>query len=104
MALVAENRPEWVIADLAIMAAGGITVPAYTTNTSTTIATSSSNSGARVAIVSTAALAQRFLPAMEQVASVETLIAIEQPLPGQSSHADLRLWRRGDGAGRGRRR
>src|SRR5690349_19126569 len=31
--LVAENRPEWVIADFAIMAAGAITVPAYTTNT-----------------------------------------------------------------------
>ena len=31
--LVSENRPEWLIADLAIMAAGGITVPAYTTNT-----------------------------------------------------------------------
>ena len=31
--LVAENRPEFVIADLAIMTAGGITVPAYTTNT-----------------------------------------------------------------------
>ena len=31
--IVAENRPEWLIADLAIMAAGAITVPAYTTNT-----------------------------------------------------------------------
>ncbi|MCB1994254.1 MAG: AMP-binding protein, partial [Geminicoccaceae bacterium] len=31
--LVAENRPEWCIADLAILGAGGITVPAYTTNT-----------------------------------------------------------------------
>ena len=31
--LVSENRPEWLIADLAIMAAGGVTVPAYTTNT-----------------------------------------------------------------------
>src|SRR3546814_8471823 len=29
--LVAENRPEWLVADLAIIAAGGITVPAYTT-------------------------------------------------------------------------
>ena len=29
--LVSENRPEWFISDLAIMVAGGITVPAYTT-------------------------------------------------------------------------
>ena len=31
--IVAENRPEWAIADLAIMAAGAISVPAYVTNT-----------------------------------------------------------------------
>ena len=31
--LVSENRPEWLIADLAIMLADGITVPAYTTYT-----------------------------------------------------------------------
>jgi long-subunit acyl-CoA synthetase (AMP-forming) len=31
--LVSENRPEWCIADLAIMAAGLVTVPTYTTNT-----------------------------------------------------------------------
>jgi len=29
--LVSENRPEWFVSDLAIMVAGGITVPAYTT-------------------------------------------------------------------------
>ena len=31
--LVSENRPEWLIADLSIMLADGITVPAYTTYT-----------------------------------------------------------------------
>ena len=31
--LVSENRPEWLISDLAIMSANGITVPAYTTYT-----------------------------------------------------------------------
>ena len=31
--LVSENRPEWLISDLAIMLANGITVPAYTTYT-----------------------------------------------------------------------
>ena len=29
--LVSENRPEWFVSDLAIMLAGGVTVPAYTT-------------------------------------------------------------------------
>ena len=31
--LVSENRPEWLVADIAILLAGGITVPAYVTNT-----------------------------------------------------------------------
>ena len=29
--LVSENRPEWLIADIAVMLANGITVPSYTT-------------------------------------------------------------------------
>ena len=29
----AENRPEWAVADIAIMSIGAIVVPAYTTNT-----------------------------------------------------------------------
>ena len=31
--LISENRPEWLISDIAIMLANGITVPAYTTYT-----------------------------------------------------------------------
>ena len=31
--LISENRPEWMISDLAVMLAEGITVPAYTTYT-----------------------------------------------------------------------
>ena len=31
--MLSENRPEWLIADLAIMLAKAITVPAYTTYT-----------------------------------------------------------------------
>src|ERR1700735_858368 len=51
--LVSENRPEWLIADVAIMASGGITVPAYTTNTVADHRHLLNNSGARFAIVST---------------------------------------------------
>ena len=47
MLLVAENRPEWCIADLAILRAGGITVPAYTTNTTDDHAYLLEHAGAR---------------------------------------------------------
>ena len=51
--LVAENRPEWCISDLAIMAAGCITVPTYTTNTERDHTHIIENSGAKAVIVST---------------------------------------------------
>ena len=35
--LISENRPEWLISDLAIMLASCITVPAYTTYTKETM-------------------------------------------------------------------
>ena len=45
--LVSENRPEWLIADLGIMAAGCVTVPTYTTNTTRDHQHILGNSGAR---------------------------------------------------------
>ena len=52
----------------------------------------SRNSGARAVIVADAALAQRVLPAADQVASVEAIIAIEPPAVAQLSEAELHLW------------
>ncbi|WP_417428387.1 AMP-dependent synthetase/ligase [Kiloniella sp.] len=64
--LVAENRPEWFIADLAIMAAGGISVPAYTTNTHANHKHVLDHSDAKGIIVSTKALCKRSLPAAKE--------------------------------------
>ena len=50
VALVSENRPEWCIADLAIMAAGCVTVPAYVTNTERDHVHILDNSGARAGL------------------------------------------------------
>jgi long-chain acyl-CoA synthetase len=87
--LVAENRPEWVIADLAIISAGGITVPAYTTHTVEDHRYLLANSGARAVIVSTSALAQRVLPAADQVDTVAHVIAIDAPERGQVSRVEV---------------
>ena len=70
--LVSENRPEWLIADVAIMSAGCVTVPSYTTNTTDDHLHVIEDSGARAAIVSTAALAERLLPAVARAVTVST--------------------------------
>jgi long-chain acyl-CoA synthetase len=78
--LVSESRPEWLIADMAIMTAGAITVPAYITNTINDHLHILSDSGARCAIVSTAQLAEALLPAAAQVSGVDHVIAMEKPV------------------------
>src|SRR5262252_4826308 len=91
VALVSENRPEWIIADLAIMVVGAITVPAYVTNTVEDHRHILANSGARAVIVSKTALSARVLAAANQVDTVHTVIAIE-PAIGQASAVDLMSW------------
>ena len=91
VALVAENRPEWVVADFAIMSAGAITVPAYVTNTVEDHRHLFATSGARAAIVSKPSLSARVLAAANQVDSVRTVIAIE-PTAGQASAVDILAW------------
>ena len=78
--IASENRPEWPIADIAIMAVGAISVPAYTTNTTDDHYHVLSNSGARLAIVSTAAIAKRLLPAAQRSPETETVITMETGL------------------------
>jgi len=76
--LVSENRPEWCIADLAIMAAGCVTVPAYTTNTTRDHLHVLENSGARAVIVSNARLAQPLMAAVLQSAEADFVIGMEK--------------------------
>jgi long-chain acyl-CoA synthetase len=79
VALAAESRPEWVIADLAIMSAGAITVPAYTTNTVEDHRHILGNSGARAVITSKPPLSDRVCDAAVQLPNVRRVIAMENP-------------------------
>ena len=90
--LVSENRPEWLIADVAIMAAGGITVPAYTTNTEADHLHILDNSGAKGAIVSTRRLAQQLIPAAHRAATVKFVIGMEPAEIRQHLSVDLHVW------------
>ena len=85
--LVSENRPEWLIADLAIMAAGCVTVPTYTTNTTRDHTHILGNSGARAVIVSTQKLAKALIPAVLFSSECHDVIGIEDIRTGQPSDA-----------------
>jgi long-chain acyl-CoA synthetase len=83
--LVSENRPEWLIADLAIMAAGCITVPTYTTNTSRDHTHILGNSGAKAVIVSTQKLAKTLMPAVLFSSDCHQVIGIDDIRTGQGT-------------------
>jgi long-chain acyl-CoA synthetase len=88
--LVSENRPEFCIADLAIMAAGCVTVPTYTTNTTRDHQHILTDSGARAVIVSTAKLAQNLMPAV--LRSQASFVIGMEPLRGTQGHVACHLW------------
>jgi len=83
VALVSENRPEWLIADLGIMAAGCVTVPTYTTNTTRDHAHILGNSGAKAVIVSNQKLARNLIPAVLTSTECHHVIGIEDIRAGQ---------------------
>jgi long-chain acyl-CoA synthetase len=91
--LVAENRPEWLIADIAIMSAGAITVPAYTTNTSHDHAYLLRHSGASAVVVSNDRLAKRVLPALADAPEVRLVVAMEPIEDAGQTNAEVLEWR-----------
>jgi len=95
--LVSENRPEWAIADLAIMAAGLVTVPAYTTNTERDHQHVLDDSGAKAAIISTAKLARPVIAAAIR-SGCKHVIAMEPSGDAQQGAIAFHDWSRMVGA------
>ena len=90
--LVSENRPEFCITDLAIMAAGCITVPTYTTNTERDHQHIIENSGACAIVVSNTKLAKTLLPAAIRASSARMIIGIDEVRIGQQGALDFHDW------------
>ena len=90
--LLSQNTPRWVIADFAIMAAGGVTVPVYTTNSVANHKHILTDSDAETAIVSTAALAQPFLEAATGNGRLKRLVMMEDADQLEPAGIDIRSW------------
>ena len=90
--LVSENRPEWLIADIAIMSIGAIAVPAYTTNTAVNHLHIINDSGARVVIVSTPQLARHVIAAATEADQKLVVYVMDEPEKTMRSDVEIRAW------------
>ncbi|MGB1183014.1 MAG: AMP-binding protein, partial [Candidatus Puniceispirillaceae bacterium] len=82
--LCAENSSSWAICDLAIMAAGGIVVPAYTTHTARDHAHQLGDSGARFIFCSEGKIASVLLEVAKNYGDVKAACLI----PGSNGQTD----------------
>jgi long-chain acyl-CoA synthetase len=90
--IVSENRPEFLVADLAIMSIGGVAVPTYTTNTAINHLHIINNSGARVIIVSTPQLAKPVIAAAIEVEHPVVIYVVDEPDKVMKSDVEIRAW------------
>ena len=75
--IVSENRPEWIISDLAINTLNAVTVPAYTTNTEDDHKYIIEHSDAKAIIVSNNIIGNRIALALSDVSTCNFLITID---------------------------
>ncbi|HJP91490.1 MAG TPA: long-chain fatty acid--CoA ligase [Pyrinomonadaceae bacterium] len=85
IALLSENRPEWSIADLAILSLGAINVPIYTTQAVDQIEYILSDSGARAIFISSRKLYKHAQPALAR-RSLEHLIFFDPEIADDIDH------------------
>jgi long-chain acyl-CoA synthetase len=90
VAIIAESRPEWLLCDLAVLAAGAVTVPIYPTLSASQARYILQDSGARLAIVSTrlqlekAQEVRHLFPALEAIVVMDIAAAAPGAPPDAS--------------------
>ncbi len=78
VAILSENRPEWVILDLATLAAGAVTVPIYPTLPASQVAHILSDSGAKAIIAENAKQAAKAAQSRESAPDLATIITLDE--------------------------
>jgi long-chain acyl-CoA synthetase len=93
VALLSENRPEWVLADRAVLCLGAVTVPVYPNLPVAHVAEILRDSGAKLAFASTAAQAARVRDAAPSLTTIvlddldAALARVAGPPPDWRAHA-----------------
>ena len=88
VALIGENRPEWAIADYAILSLGAITVPLYPTLPAGQIAPILSDAGARIVLASTAEQVAKVRHAAASAPEITHVVGFD-PVPADGATVDV---------------
>lgn len=78
IAILSENRPEWLASDIAIMTAGAITVPLHTTLNPGVILNILNHSEARILIVSNQELLNKVFLNLDKIKYLEKIIFLDK--------------------------
>jgi long-chain acyl-CoA synthetase len=90
VALLSENRPEWVMADFAALTAGGVTVPIYTSLLPDQIRYIVDDAGATIVVCSDRDLLRKVEAVRSALPSVEHVVLLEGEAPeGTLALADV---------------
>ena len=85
VAILSENRPEWVISDLAIMAVGGVVVPLHTTLSPKAILNVLIHSKAKILIVSNDSFLNKVLLGQKYLENLKKVIFLDKLTSSQKS-------------------
>ena len=81
VAILSDSRPEWVIADLAILTAGAVSVPVYPTLPANQVGYILAHSGARVVAVADEEQAAKVRAARKDAPGVEAVVVFDRGAP-----------------------
>jgi long-chain acyl-CoA synthetase len=90
VALLSESRPEWLLADFAILTAGAVTTPIYPTLSIDQIAFILRDCEASIAIVSTDTQLTKVLAAAPQLPALRAIVVMDPPTSAPA--APVRVW------------
>ena len=79
--LLSQTRMEWVVCDLAILLAGGVTVPIYASNTADQCEFIIRDAGAKIVIVEDESQRDKLLPLRDKLFTVTCLVQLVGQLP-----------------------
>ena len=97
VALICETRPEWLVADLAILTIGAVTVPIYPTLTPSLIGFILVDAGAHVVVASTAEQAGKIREVRAEVPDLQEVIVIDAGALGEGERSLAEIGERGHG-------